>query len=40
MFDTYLAEIHSDEFAYEWADFCATLDEVMKLHMEEEYVNC
>lgn len=39
MFDTYLMNIQSDEFATEWEDFCAVLDEVMRLHMEEEYAN-
>ena len=36
MFDTYLVDVQSDEFATEWEDFCATLDEVMILHIEEE----
>lgn len=40
MFDTYLVNIQSDEFATEGADFCAALDEAMILHLEEEYVNC
>lgn len=36
-FDSFDVDIQSDEFATEWEDFVATLDEAMIQYMEEDY---
>ena len=35
-FDSFDVDIQSDEFATEWEDFVAALDEAMIQHIEEE----
>lgn len=37
-FDSFMADIHSDEFAHEWEEFSAMLDEIMREHMELDYI--
>ena len=37
-FDDFITEIQSDEFASEWEEFSAMLDEIMREHMEADTV--
>ena len=36
MFDDFDIQVQSDEFATEWADYVAMLDEIMIQHIEED----